>query len=99
MASSWQKVPEGAVLTTHPLPPCSLVLVLTSIPLAPFPTMAAAGWGALESWTPPTGSASSTFQTTDLKSCGESREWGGNLAQEGEGRTRDGVALRVLQDR
>jgi len=41
-----------------------------SIPLAPFPTMAAAGWGAaLESWTTLTGSASSTFQTTDLKSC------------------------------
>lgn len=28
-----------------PLPPCSLVLLLTSIPLAPFPTMVAAGCG------------------------------------------------------
>lgn len=53
--------------------------------------------GALESWTTLTGSASSTFQTTDLKSCGKSREQGGNLAQESEGKP--GGVVRALQDR
>lgn len=32
-----------------PLPPCHLIPVLTSIPLAPFPTMVATGW---ELWSP-----------------------------------------------
>lgn len=44
MASSWQEV-LGAERGT-PLPPHSLASVLTSIPLAPFPTMAAVGWGS-----------------------------------------------------
>lgn len=34
-----------------PPPPYSPDAILTSIPLAPFPTMVAVGWGNLETWT------------------------------------------------
>lgn len=97
MTSSWHKASEGAALMIPRfLPSVWFLYSPASLWHLFLPWQQQAG-GALESWTTLTGSASSTFQTTDFKSCGESRERGGNLAQEGEGRP--GVAVRALQDR
>lgn len=52
-------------------------------PFGTFSYHGGSGLGALESRATVTGSASSTFQTTDLKSCGENREGGEDLAWEG----------------
>lgn len=95
LASGWKKAPEGAALMS-PVLPAVWSLYLPASLWHLFPPW----WqwvGALESQATITGSASSTFQATELKSCGESREWGEDQARAGRDRT--GVALRALQDR